>query len=194
LDSPSERITEGRHCLICRQLRADALQQKRERPGAFQGKPWSALANTGRRNCLATPPTKERPGNAPLLGFWPLQRLKESEVHTTRICLIRSVPLPGFSTLLGVFSSRNRPVLFHTGNAPGVLPPGLFPPADTEPFRVSLPSWRYLLDFSKGRIRCGTSSCSTPRKGRSRPPERPASQPPSGFCSPRESVRPAGKD
>jgi hypothetical protein len=66
-------------------------------------------------------------GQFPSHGILPPKALEESEVHSPRACLTRYVPLPGFHTLLGVSSSRNRPVLFHTGNAPGVSPSGLFP-------------------------------------------------------------------
>jgi len=51
----------------------------------------------------------------------------ESEVHLTRVCLTRYVPLTGFLNLLGLYSSRNLPVLFHTGDAHGISPPGRFP-------------------------------------------------------------------
>ena len=102
-------------------------------------------------------------GQHPSHGIRAPTALAESEVHHTRVCLARYVPPPGFPTLLGVFSSRNLPVLFHTGNAPGVPPPGLFPPADTELFRASLPSWR------------------CPAGGQ-------AGEPSPGFCSPRKSV------
>lgn len=50
------------------------------------------------------------------------------KVHSTRICLTRYVPLSGFFSLLGGYSSRYPPALFHAVNARGILPSGLLPP------------------------------------------------------------------
>lgn len=64
---------------------------------------------------------------SPLMGFLPLQRFKYRKFTHAGFTSPDYVPLLGFFSLLGVSSSRNRPALFHAGNAPGVLPPGLFP-------------------------------------------------------------------
>jgi hypothetical protein len=102
-----------------------------EPPFAARGdSPGQAPVRLGqcRRGSLSATGNKAVARQYPSHGIWSPTAHEESEVHSTRVCLARYVPLPGFPTLLGVFSSRNRPVLFHTGNALGVSPPGLCPP------------------------------------------------------------------
>jgi hypothetical protein len=114
--------------------------------------------------------------------------LQESEVHSTRVYLARYVPLPGFLSLLGVYSSRNHSVLFHTDNAPGVSPSGLFP-LDGDGTLSSLVA---LLTLSPG-FPTVRETDRNQRVGLHEDPHRifpdlPSSRPPSGRCSPRESV------
>jgi hypothetical protein len=71
-------------------------------------------------------------GQLPSHGVFSPSALEVSKVHSPRGCLPRYVPLSGFLSLLGVFSSRYPPALFHAGNALGVLPSGLLPPVGYE--------------------------------------------------------------
>jgi len=58
---------------------------------------------------------------ATLMRFIPLQR-EATQVHLTRVCLTRYVPLSGFHILLAVFSSNRPEALFRAPGTHGVLP------------------------------------------------------------------------
>jgi hypothetical protein len=179
--------------------------------------PLSTDSNSCTPSGLLLQPSGNRPGQAPT-SFWPLSAfeahrptymetvrqcpshgifspsaLEESEVHSTRVCLARYVPLPGFLTLLGVCSSRNHSVLFHTENAHGVSPSGLFP-LDGDGTLSSLVT---LLALSTG-FPTDRKTVRNQRVGLHEDPRRiyhdlPSSRSPPGFCSPRESVPPTSE-
>lgn len=99
--------------------------------------------------------------------------LSVSKIHSTQVCLTRSVPLSGSLSLLGVSSSRYPPALFHAGDALGVLPSGLPPlvrygtlsslvtllPLDAMPTRVNRSRQRRPPPtFSSPGLRLGSSA------------------------------------
>jgi hypothetical protein len=59
---------------------------------------------------------------APLLRFLAPSAQSTSRVHSTRVCLTRYVPPPGFRTLLTACSSAGCPALFHAGALMEFLP------------------------------------------------------------------------
>lgn len=120
-------------------------------------------------------------GQLPSHGVSSPSALEVSKVHSTRACLTRYGPLPGFLSLLGAFSSRYPPALFRAGSALGVLPSGLFPPSDTELFRAALPSCRWSLELTRLGLRLRSAPLASPRV-RARVPSTP------GSCSPTEAA------
>ena len=52
---------------------------------------------------------------APLMRFVAPSALSTCRVHSTRACLTRYVPPPGFRTLMTAYSSTDYPALFHAG-------------------------------------------------------------------------------
>jgi hypothetical protein len=64
--------------------------------------------------------TTEMPLLATLMEFPSPSTLELRRVHSTPACLTGYVPSTGFHTLSTVFSSPERPALFHAGNAHGV--------------------------------------------------------------------------
>jgi hypothetical protein len=95
-------------------------------------------------------PYRVRPGGIPLLGFGPLERLwaRKSTFwlpagNQSRVCLARYVTLPGFSPLLGCYSSRDRAAERAGRNACGGRSSGHCRGRSMGLFRGRWPSCRY---------------------------------------------------
>jgi hypothetical protein len=127
LSSPSERHrARSPSPAIVRPLQW-ALGQIPDRPETSGSKLPSVMTNDRSRNGPSGSKRRTAARRYPSRGISFPTALEESEVHSTRVCLPRYVSLTGFFNLLGIYSSRNLPVLFHTGNAHGIPPSGLFP-------------------------------------------------------------------
>jgi hypothetical protein len=89
--------------------------------------------------------SQRRQRSATLMKFNAPTTFEPKRVHFTPAYLTGYVPSSGFLTLSTVYSSLGRPILFHTGNAHGVLTlskgfPSLSSPTSSSP--MELPSWR----------------------------------------------------
>jgi hypothetical protein len=162
------------------------------RPETIRGKPRAVFGHC-RPSKRTVRRTLETVRQDPSHGIWSPSAHAESEIHSTRVCLARYVPLPGFLSLLGAYSSRNRSVLFHTDNAPGVSPSGLFPLDGYG----TLSSLVALLALSAGFPTVRETDRNR-RVGLQVDPHRifsdlPSSRSPPGRCSPRESVLPTSE-
>jgi hypothetical protein len=99
--------------------------------------PWTSHSPSGgcrifsrHRPVSQRPVTRRWPATrslAPLLEFLPLRRMSSRGVRSTRACLTRHLPAPGFLTLLPACSSSSPAGLFRPANALGVVPSKAFP-------------------------------------------------------------------
>lgn len=126
-----------------------------------------------------------------LPGFRPLQHLRNgTSTRMARACHTRYAPSPGFLTLLTVFSAPSPPGLFHPGGAHGVLPFRAFPSRGA----VAPLGARCPLDVSAGQpvppgtVRHRRASIHGRTRRSAEGSDGSWSGPPSGPCSPRESV------
>jgi hypothetical protein len=140
LNSPSERHHASSHLAVITLPVICALDQLRGPSGNLQEQAPFGLEQESVRNRPSGSKRITAARQSPSHGISAPTAFVKSEVHLLRVCLARYVPLSGFFNLLGISSSRNLPVLFHTGNALGIYPSGLFPRAETELFQASLPS------------------------------------------------------
>jgi len=77
-----------------------------------------SLVRPSRAHAGGSTPTSRSDGT--LLGFDPLQRMKNRGSGHRGLATARHLPSPAFRTPSTVYSPRLRPGLFHPGNAPGV--------------------------------------------------------------------------
>jgi hypothetical protein len=109
-------------------------------------------------------------GPAASPGVWSPLAPSVREIHSSRVCLIRFVPPSGFLNLLTAYPSPYFATLFHAADTLGFSLQSFPLSRSRDASRRPLPSCR------------STAATSLPKKGG------PRRLPPSGLCSPRESV------